>query len=104
MENMGKPIKSCGQAITKATVHQRDSGQSQGYPNGIIDNRFPPAVPSGFVDVVRADVERHHNLAFQIKHHAQVAFDFDSVDRSAHQRGEPLNLVRFAGADRTGFV
>ena len=43
---------------------------------------------------MRADVHGDNQIAFDEKHHAQVAFDVHGINSPIGSRGKPLNSVR----------
>ena len=49
---------------------------------------------SALVNVMRADVHGDNQIAFDEKHHAQVAFDVHGINSPIVSRGKPLNFVR----------
>jgi hypothetical protein len=52
------------------------------------------SVKSALINIMRADVHGDNQIAFDEKHHAQVAFDVHDINSPIGSRGKPLNSVR----------
>ncbi len=42
---------------------------------------------------MRTDVDRYHNVAFDVKDNAQIRFDFGCIDRTGITGGKSVDLV-----------
>jgi hypothetical protein len=49
---------------------------------------------------MRTNVDRHHNVAFDVKDNAQIRSDFGRIDRYGHNARKVYGSCGYAGANQ----